>query len=138
MIRYIVISIISGVLFGIIDGFINANPIAIKLFSIYSPIARTGVNYIAGMIIDLVYGFVMAYLFIMLYKALPTDNGIIKGISYGLIMWFFRVFMYGISQWMILEMDLKVLFYILITGLFEMLVLGVLYGISLKDRIFYK
>ncbi len=31
MIRYIIVSIVSGILFGILDGVINANPLARRL-----------------------------------------------------------------------------------------------------------
>ena len=132
--RYIVVSVASGVLFGVMDALINANPAAMNLFSVYSPIARAEPNYNAGIVIDLVYGFIMAYIFILLYKALPSKNSVVKGVYYGLIMWFFRVVMYGISQWMIIEMDAIVLIYILLSGLAEILLIGILYGLTLKGK----
>jgi hypothetical protein len=63
MTGYIIISIISGILFGILDGVINANPLARRLYKVYEPIAKTSLNPIAGIVIDLVFGFVMAGFF---------------------------------------------------------------------------
>jgi len=56
MTRYIIISIISGILFGVLDGIINANPLAQRLYDVYKPIAKTSINVPAGIVIDLVYG----------------------------------------------------------------------------------
>ena len=79
MLRYIVVSVISGVLFGIMDGLINANSMAVKLYEIYKPIARTSVNFAAGMMIDLAYGFLLAGLFLLLYESLPGKTGGLEG-----------------------------------------------------------
>ena len=48
MTNYIIVSIISGILFGILDGLINANPIAVRLYEVYKPIARIKINFVAG------------------------------------------------------------------------------------------
>jgi hypothetical protein len=132
MINYIFVSLAGGVLFGIMDGVINANPLAQRLFEVYKPTARTVVNAPAGIVIDLVYGFVMAGVFLLLYKSLPGQTGLMKGLSFALLAWFFRVAMSAASQWMIINMPPKTLLYILTTGLCEMLVLGALYGITLR------
>jgi hypothetical protein len=132
MTSYIIVSLIGGVLFGVLDGLINANAIAVRLYEVYKPIAKTSVNFIAGIIIDLAYGFILAALFLLLYPALPGEAGWIKGISYGLLVWFFRVAMSVISHWMMYKVPLKTLGYTLLTGLVEMLVLGILYGLTLR------
>ena len=44
MITYIIVSTISGVLFGVLDGLINANPFAQRLYEVYKPIAKTSLN----------------------------------------------------------------------------------------------
>ncbi len=97
--KYILISIASGILFGVLDGVINANPLAQRLLQAYSPIARTSLNPVAGILIDLVYGFVMAGVFLILYNSLPGVTGLIKGLSCALLVWFFRVVMYVVTQW---------------------------------------
>lgn len=129
---YIIISIVSGILFGIIDGLINANPIAQRLYEVYKPIAKTAINVPAGIMIDLVYGFVMAGVFLLLYRSLPGETGLLKGISFALLIWFFRVVMSVISGWMMFNVLIGALLYTLITGLGEMLILGILYGLTLK------
>jgi len=130
--RYIIVSIVNGVLFGVMDGIINANPFAQKLFTVYEPIAKTAINAPAGILIDLAYGFIMGAIFLLLYSSLPGKNGILKGLSFGLIMWFFRVLMNVASSWMMFEVPLITLLYIAATGLVEMLLIGFVYGLFLK------
>ncbi len=132
MIRYIIVSIVSGILFGVLDGAINANPLAQRLYEVYKPIARTSINPIAGIVIDLVYGFIMAGVFLLLYKSLPGETGLVKGASFALLVWFFRVVMYTASQWMMFNVPVEAHLYSLATGLGEMLILGVLYALTLK------
>jgi len=129
---YIIISIISGILFGIMDGLINANPLGTRLYAVYKPIARTSINVRAGVLIDLIYGFVMAGVFLALYKSLPGELGIVKGVIFALIVWFFRVVMHVASQWVMFVIPVRSLLYTAIAGLGEMLVLGILYGLTLR------
>ncbi len=132
MIRYILVSLSSGILFGVMDGLINANPIARKLYKAFEPVAKKSINVPAGITIDIVYGFVMAGLFLMINKNLPGESGLARGMAFGIIIWFFRVVMQVVSQWMMYDIPAKNLLYTLICGLIEMLVLGLLYGITLK------
>jgi hypothetical protein len=131
MTSYIIVSIVSGILFGILDGLINANPIAVKLFEVYKPIAKTSVNFVAGIIIDLAYGFILAALFLLLYPSLPGGTGLVKGVSFALMVWFLRAVMSVASQWMMYKVPFKTLLYTLLTQLGEMLILGLLYGLAL-------
>ncbi|MCL4394817.1 MAG: hypothetical protein M1482_08465 [Chloroflexi bacterium] len=132
MISYVIVSVISGILFGVQDGLINANPFAQSLYEVYKPIAKTSINALAGIAIDLVFGFVMAGVFLLLYQSLPGEVGLVKGISFAILVWFFRVAMYVASQWMMFNVPVSALLYALVTGLGEMLVLGILYGLTLK------
>ena len=132
MLRYVLASIGSGLLFGILDGLIHANPVAEKLYQVYKPIARTSVNPLAGIAIDLVYGFIMAAIFLLLYESLPGQSGIVKGLSFAALAWFFRGVMYAGSTWMMFDLPIQVVGYGLITGLAEMLVVGSLYGLTLR------
>ncbi|MBN2258648.1 MAG: hypothetical protein JW704_12680 [Anaerolineaceae bacterium] len=129
---YIIISILSGILFGIMDGVIHANPLADKLYEVYKPISKTSVNFVAGMIFDLAYGFILAALFLLLYASLPGQAGLVKGISFGIMAWFFRVVMSVAAQWMMYRVPGRALLYTLLAGLGEMLILGVLYGLVLQ------
>ena len=132
MIRYIIVSVVSGILFSILDGVINANPLAQRLYAVYKPIARTSLNSTAGIVIDLVYGFVMAGVFLLLYHSLPGATGLVKGVSFALLVWFFRVVMSAASQWVMFNVPAQALLYSLGAGLGEMLILGVLYGLTLR------
>ena len=132
MIRYIIVSVVSGVFFGILDGVIHANPLAQRLYSVYKPIARTSINPLAGMAIDLVYGFILAGVFLLLYKSLPGATGLVKGVSFAVLVWFFRVVMAAASQWVMFNVPLETSLYSMVAGLVEMLILGVLYGLTLK------
>ena len=132
MSNYIIISLVSGVLFGVMDGVINGNPLAVRLFEVYKPIAKQSLNMVAGIIIDLAYGFALAGIFLLLYPSLPGEAGLLKGVSYALMVWFFRVVMSVASQWMMYKVPGKTLIYSLLAGLGEMLVLGILYGLALQ------
>ena len=132
MATYIIVSVVSGVLFGIMDGLINANPMAIKLFEVYKPIAKTSINFVAGMIIDLAYGFILAALFLLVYPSMPGGAGLLKGVSFGVMVWFLRVVMSVASQWVTYKVPVKALLYSLLAGLGEMLILGLLYGLALR------
>ncbi|KKR40548.1 hypothetical protein A2434_01355 [Candidatus Woesebacteria bacterium RIFOXYC1_FULL_41_14] len=132
MLRYVVVSLFGGLLLGVLDGIINANPYAQKLFDVYKPISKTSVNIILGFGIDIFYGFVMAGLFLLLYKSLPGSTGLVKGITFGLITSFFSVLMHVFSQLMMFKVPLGTLVYVFLTGLFEMLVIGIIFGLTLK------
>jgi hypothetical protein len=135
MIRYIIVSAVSGVLFGILDGLMNANPLAQRLLEVYKPIARTSINVPVGLVIDLAYGFIMAAIFLLLYNSLPGETGLVKGLCFAGLAWFFRVVMYAASQWMTVQVPMGAVLYILVAGLAEMLILGILYGLTLKPDV---
>lgn len=64
---------------------------------------------------------------------MPGNTGLMKGISFSIIVWFFRVVMSAASQWMVVNVPGNTIIYTLVTGLVEMLVLGILYGLTLKS-----
>jgi hypothetical protein len=132
LLRYILVSVGSGILFGALDGLINANPYAQRLYWVYQPIARTSINAAAGIGIDLAYGFILSAIFLLLYSALPGNSGIMKGLSYAVLICFLRVVMSAASTWMMFAVPIQVINYNILTGFLEMLVLGVLYGSTLK------
>jgi len=133
LVRYVIVSVASGVLFAVLDGLINANPLARDFHKVYEPIARAGVNIVPGIVIDLAYGFVLAGLFLLLYKSLPGRKGVTKGICFGLMLWFFRTVMCVASSWMMFDLPGSLLLYTLFSGLGELLVLGIFYGIALNS-----
>ncbi len=132
VIMYIVISLVSGILFGMLDGLINANPLARRLYAVYQPIAKESLNIVAGVLIDLAYGFILAGIFLLLYPSLPGGIGLLKGLSFAALVWFLRVAMSAASSWMTYKVPARTLLYGLLAGLAEMLVLGILYGLTLR------
>jgi len=131
-VRYTLVGVASGLLFGIMDALINVNPIAERLYEFNLPIRRTSVDVIAGVAIDLAYGFILMAAFLVLYRSLPGRVGLVKGVSFALLVWFLRVVMSAASQWIMLNMPVTALLYGVLTGLGEMLVLGILYGATVR------
>ncbi len=132
MLNIIVVSVLGGILFAILDGVINANPLAQNMNAVFQPLARKSLNLLTGIVIDLIYGFVVAGVFLLLYKSLPGNSGVIKGLCLGILIWFFRVVMSGISQWIMYVVPIKTIVYSILAGLGELLILGVFYGQFLK------
>jgi hypothetical protein len=114
------------------DGLINGNPYAVELMKCFEPIAKQSINIPIALLIDLIYGFIITELFMIIIPVLPSGSGIIKGIIFGSGMWFFRVVMNVISSWMMFAIPEKTLIYILFTGLIEMTVLGIINGMIIK------
>ena len=104
----------------------------VKLHEVYKHIAKTSINIPAGVVIDIAYGFIMAGIFLLLYKSLPGEVGLMKGISFACLAWFFRVVMSVASNWMMFKVPVRALLYTLFTGLGEMLILGIIYGVFLE------
>jgi hypothetical protein len=101
MARFIIVAIASGLLFGVLDGLINANHLARRLFEVYQPIARPSLKMTAGVLIDLVYGFALAGLFLLLFESLPGHAGLVKGLSFaaGLVEMGALGLLYGLALW---------------------------------------
>lgn len=135
MLKYIFVSLAGGILFGIMDALVNANPLAQRLYEVYEPIARTSVNAPIGIALDLIYGFALAGIFRLLYHSLPGATGLTKGASFALLAWFFRVLMNAASQWVMFNLPAKTLAYMSLAGLGEMLVIGILYGLTLRPAV---
>jgi hypothetical protein len=74
----------------------------------------------------------MCGIFLLIYNSLPGESGWIKGLSYGLIMWFFRVLMHVVSLYMTIRICFKTLAYILISGLIEMIFIGIFFGLTIS------
>lgn len=132
MLRFFLVSVSGGILLGVMDGLANANSLARRLYEVYKPIARTSVNFAAGIAVDLIYGFALAAIYLALFRSLPGGSGLVKGLSFGCLLWFLRVFMYTASQWMMFEIPMGTIAYMLMTGLIECLVVAILLGVTLK------
>lgn len=134
IVRFLVVGLTSGILFAFADGVVNQNNLARAMYEYYKTIARpeAHISWIIGAF--MLYGFVMTWIFEVLYNSLPGKSGLAKGTSYGIIAWFFRVFMYAITQWLIIAVPPKAIAYIMLAGLAEMLVMGWFYGIFMKPE----
>ncbi len=115
------------------DGLINANPVAQRLYAVFRPIARESINAPLGLVFDLISGIVMALLFVSLMPVLPTGS-LMKGIFFGLMVWFFRVAMASASQVVMLRVPVATTLYALLTGLVEMVGLGLFIAAFLGVR----
>jgi hypothetical protein len=131
--RFLTVGVGVGVVFAILDGLLNANPVAQRLYAVYRPIARQSVNAPLGLSFDIISGVVMAALFVGLMPALP-GGPVAKGLAFGLMVWFLRVAMGVASQAVMFEVPGSALAYMLFTGLGEMCVPGLLYGITLRPK----
>lgn len=130
--NFILVSLGTGLLFGVMDALIHANPYARNLYAVYEPLAKTKINAPAGIAIDLVYGFVIVAVFWALYTALPGQSALMKGIVLGVGIWFFRVVMAVATSWITQQVPVSLLIYQLATGLVEMLILGAFVGLLLR------
>jgi hypothetical protein len=126
--RYVAASIAIGVIFILLDAVVNTNPLAEQAYAVFAPILRPGIDIVPAMAIDLAYGFALSAIFVVLYRALPGGNRLLKGLSFGLLLWFLRVVMSAAGQWVLFAIPETTVTYTLASGLLEMLVLGVLLG----------
>ena len=133
-VRLLVVGISSGILFSFMDVLINQNAMAKTMFEYYKTIARHDLHPYLIILIFVIYGLIMAFIYAILSKSLPGKSGFSKGASFALIAWFFRVVMYSVTQWTILPVPPATLAYLVISGLGQMLVLGWFYGMFLKQE----
>ena len=131
MALYLLAGTLGGILFAVMDALINANPLAVRLLSAYKPIARPRVKIAAGIIIDLAYGLILAALFLFTSPLLTFAPVPLNGLLFGCGIWFLRVAMSALSNWMMFAVPFKAIAYQAISGLFEILLLGVLYSLIL-------
>jgi hypothetical protein len=133
MLRQLFVGLIAGVLFLILDGLLNANPLAQRLYAVYQPIARPSVNALAGSAIDLAYGVILVALFQTLWPALPGRPSLLKGLSFGLIVWFLRVVMRVAGEWVTTTVPTSTHAYTLVAGLLQVLLVVSLIALLLPQ-----
>jgi len=120
--------IITGVLFSLFDMLIaiSSSPI----FSPYSdlPIWKTQPNIIAGLIFDLINGFILAAVYTTIYNGIP-GFGWRKGLNYGIFVGLFRVVMSSFSTIVMYNIPLTLVVTSLITGFIEIIVLCIILAV---------
>ena len=130
--RVFLVGLGAGVVFLVLDGILNGNPLAQRLYAPYLPFARSSVNAVAGSLIDLVYGVVLAWLFVRLRPSLPGRTWLTRGVSFGLIVWFLRVLMRVAGEWVMTTVPASVHAYSLVAGLVQVLVVTIMIASLLK------
>ncbi len=120
--RQVLVGLVAGVAFLVLDGALNANPLAQRLYAAYQPIARPGVNALAGSVVDLAYGLILAALFVTLRPSLPGRTTHMKALSFGLMVWFLRVCMRVAGEWVMTTVPAPAHAYTLVTGLVQVLI----------------
>ncbi len=133
MLRQMAVGLVAGVAFLILDGALNANPLAHRLYAAYRPIARPSVNALAGSALDLAYGLVLAALFVTLRTSLPGETRLMKGLSFGLIVWFLRVVMRVAGEWVTTMVPPSAHAYTLLAGLLHVLLVGAILALLLPQ-----
>ncbi len=131
MLRVVVVGLAAGVALLVTDAILNANPLAQRLYAAYGPIARSSVNAVAGSLIDLAYGLILAVLFVTLWASLPGETGLVKGLSFGLMVWFLRVVMRVASDWVTTTVPPSTHAYALVGGLVQILLVTALIAVLL-------
>lgn len=131
MIRQILAGLSAGVVFLVFDAILNANPLAQRLYAVYRPITRPSINPLAGSLIDLAYGVILAWLFVTLRASLPGHTSLLKGFSFGLIVWFLRVVMRVAGEWVVSNVPPLVHAYSLVAGLVQVLVVTIMIALLL-------
>ncbi|MFX0070158.1 MAG: hypothetical protein ACFFAO_03620 [Candidatus Hermodarchaeota archaeon] len=126
--KLIVCSLIIGILFIILD--ILRAIITYPIFSAYSylPIWNTPPNILAGMIFDLINGFIIVFVYRILYEGIPSVKWC-KGLYYGIIIGMFRVVMMTFSIIVLYNVPIIYVIVSLITGYIEIVILGVITSI---------
>ena len=127
-VKIVVCGIVIGVLFVIFNMLIaiSTSPI----FSPYSdlPIWKTPPNILAGIIFDLINGFILVAVYMTLYVGIP-GFGWKKGLNYGIIVGLFRVVMMTFSTIVMYNIPMVLVIASLITGYIEIVILCIILAV---------
>ena len=123
--KLIICSIIIGIIFIFLDILL-----AIILFPINSaymdlPIWKNPPNIIAGMIFDIINGFIVVLIYNLIKESIPFESWK-KGTIYGIIMGLFRVAMMAFTTIVIYNVPIVLVIANLVSGFIEIIVLGIL------------
>jgi len=129
--------IMTGVLFIIFDMIIaiSTSPI----FSPYSdlPIWKTPPNILAGTIFDLINGFILAAVYMMIYNGIP-GFGWKKGLNYGIIVGLFRVVMTSFSTIVMYNIPLTLVITSFVTGFIEIMTLCIILAVVYEKELSHR
>lgn len=131
IVRRLLVGLAAGLAFLILDGVVNANPLAQRLYAVYHPLARTSVDAVAGSLIDLAYGLILVQVFVALRPSLPGQGRLMKGLSFGALVWFLRVVMRVAGEWVTTTVPPSAHAYTLVAGLVQVLLVAALIALLL-------
>jgi len=126
--KILLCGVITGVLFLIFDMLIGIS--TGPIFSPYSnlPIWKIPPNIFAGIVFDLINGFILVLVYRTIYKGIP-GFGWKKGLNYGVIVGLFRVVMTSFSTIVMYNVPLILVSTNLITGFIEIVILCIILAV---------
>ncbi|MBN1159775.1 MAG: hypothetical protein JXA43_00875 [Candidatus Diapherotrites archaeon] len=126
--KILMAGLITGMLFVIID--MAAAILAAPLYAPYYalPIWNLEPNLMFGILFNIINGFLLVGIYSVIYKGLP-EEGVIKGLNYGIIVGTFRVLMPFFSAIVMYNIPFQLNMIGLISGFAEIVVLCSLLGI---------
>jgi hypothetical protein len=74
--------------------------------------------------VDLAYGVILVALFLTLWPGLPGQTSLMKGLSFGVIVWFLRVVMRVAGEWVTTTVPTSTHAYTLAVGLVQLLLVA--------------
>jgi hypothetical protein len=134
--QLIVAGIVASVLFLVLDAALGmiGGLIGAQVFDLpFEQPPEIEAKIAIGPIFELINGFMLAVIYTVIHPSLP-GQGWKKGISYGLIVWGLRVVMWAFSTYMMTDMPPALIVITVVTGLIEILILGVVIAVIYKDR----
>lgn len=124
-----VLFLVLDAIFGMIGGLIGAQVFGLPFDQ--PPGIEAKMTF--GLIFELINGFMLALIYAIIHSGLP-GQGWKKGISYGLIVWGLRVVMWAFSTYMMTDMPPVLIAITVVTGLIEVLILGVVIAAIYVDH----
>ena len=123
--KFVICSLVVGLLFAVLDMVIAM--ITMPLYAAYSdlPIWNNPPNVFAGMIFDLINGFILVGVYHIIKEGIPYE-GLKKGAIYGIIVGLFRVIMMTFSTIVMYNVPIDFLIVSTILGFIEVIILGIL------------
>ena len=123
--RFFIAGIAASVLFLVLDAVLGiaGGLVGTRLFGL--PAGQPDeAKMMIGLAFELINGFMLTTVYAVIHPSLP-GQGWRKGIGYGLIVWGLRVVMWAFSTYMMTDMAPASIGISVVTGLIEVLILGV-------------
>ena len=121
---FFVLDMVFGSLGGIITASITGTPV----------LAPQGIEskIFAGLLFEVINGFILVLIYKLIHTSLP-GTALVKGISYGLIVWALRVLMWAFSTFMMFDVSAVMIVVTAALGLVEVLILCTVIALIYKE-----